>query len=210
MARELALAMSLAGGGAPRLSLDYGCGWGEWAVMAKAFGFESWATELSPSRRENALHLGVRVVNETTLPRGAFGLINLDQVLEHIPTPEACLHLLSTLLHRQGVLRLSVPHARGVRQGLRNFDREMLKPRIGRLNAIAPLEHLNAFTQQGLLVLAASAGFERIIPTWRALVATTMLPGGIVRNAKALLLPAYLRGSSTTQLYFRLSGKSDG
>lgn len=203
MAREMALAMSIAKSSAPRVSLDYGCGWGEWAVMARAFGFESWATELSEARRGNAIRLGAKVVDDALLPRDSFGLINLDQVLEHLPEPASCLRLLSTLLHPDGVLRISVPHSRSVRQGLRNFDQEMQRPRIGKLNAIAPLEHLNAFTQKGLLSLAAMAGLERVVPAWKHLLTTMVLPGGALRAAKALALPAYLRSSSTTQLYFR-------
>lgn len=202
IAREVALGLSLTQPGAPRTSLDYGCGWGEWGCMTQAFGYETWGTELSASRRIHAEKIGIRIVTESELPDAHFGLINLDQVLEHMPDPHACLVLLATKLHPGGVLRLAVPNARKVARALTNFDRELNRPRLGGLNAIAPLEHLNAFTQTGLLHLAGQVGLVRIRPSWAQLLGTLCMPPGITPKAKALLRPFYLRSPWTTDLYF--------
>lgn len=205
IAREVMLALALTGRNAARVSLDYGCGWGEWGRMTQAFGWETWGTELSRTRCEHAEKVGIRIVDEADLPGRHFGLINLDQVLEHMPNPSACIGLLATKLHPHGILRLAVPNARRVAGALKNFDRELFRPRLGGLNAIAPLEHLNAFTQTGLLRLAANAGLVRVRPPWRTLLSTTFFPPGGRAKTKTLLRPFYLRSQQTTQLYFRLA-----
>ena len=202
-AREVQIALSLAATDAPRAALDYGCGWGEWGRMTQAFGCEAWGTELSPTRRENAVQQGIRVVADAELPDNYFGLINLDQVLEHVPAPRATLRLLEGKLHPNGILRLAVPHAGRVQRALRHFDRELTRPRLGGLNAIAPLEHLNAFTTTGLLQLAAECGLARVRPPWSVLLRSLVFPPGISAKLKAGLRPFYLRSTYTTQLYFR-------
>ncbi len=199
-AREVAVALTLAAPASPRTSLDYGCGWGEWGRMTQAFGYETWGTELSPTRRIYAKKIGIHILPEDDLPDHHFGLINLDQVLEHVPDPRTCLRLLAGKLHPSGVLRLAVPNAWRVPRALKAFDRELTRPRLGGLNAIAPLEHLNAFNHKGLVQLASEAGLTRIRPTWRALIGSTLLqPGATV---KALLRPFYLRSRHTTVLFF--------
>ena len=202
-AREVQVALALTRAGAPRTALDYGCGWGEWSRMMQAFGHEAWGTELSPTRREHALRQGIQVVAENELPDAAFGQINLDQVLEHVPTPRACLALLAAKLHPAGSLRLAVPRAGRVPGALRNFDRELRRPRLGGLNAIAPLEHLNAFTPTGLLALATDCGLVRVVPPWSVLIQSFVLPPGLPAKLKSLIRPFYLRSMATTQLYFR-------
>lgn len=203
LAKEAMLSVAQLKPDAPRTALDYGCGWGEWSLITKGFGMESWATELSPSRRANAQQLAIRTVDEDELPDAYFGLINLDQVLEHMPNPEQCLRKLAEKLHPDGILRVAVPTAWRVANALKNFDREIARPGLGDLNAIAPLEHLNAFSQAGIVQLAAKVGLERVRPTWASLAQTTVFPSGWLAKIKAVLLPFYLRGRFTTQLYFR-------
>lgn len=208
LAREVALGLSLARPEAPRTSLDYGCGWGEWGRMTQAFGLETWGTELSPTRRTHAEKCGIRVVADDHLPGDHFGLVNLDQVLEHVPDPHACLSLLARKLHPSGVLRVAVPNARLVARSLKHFDRELKRPRLGGLNAIAPLEHLNAFSHEGLLQLATRAGLAPVRPAWSLLIATTLLTPGARAGLKSLLRPFYLRSRHSTQLYFQRAHES--
>ena len=202
-AREVALALALGPPHTPRTALDYGCGWGEWGRMTQAFGFESWGTELSATRRAHAEKSGIRIEADAGLPDRHFGLVNLDQVLEHVPDPRATLHLLAAKLHPDGILRLSVPNAWKVGRALKNFDRELTRPRLGGLNAIAPLEHLNAFSHNGLVRLALTAGLSPVRPPWGPLLATTLLPPGLAPKIKAFARPFYLRSRFSTQLYLR-------
>jgi SAM-dependent methyltransferase len=203
LAHEVKIVASLTGPAAPRLALDYGCGWGEWSRMTQAFGYEAWGTELSLSRRVHAEKSGIHVVPDAGLPDGSFGLINIDQVLEHVPSPRDTLGLLTAKLHPGGVLRVGVPNGLRVRRALRSFDRELKKPRLGRLNPVAPLEHLNCFTARPLLRLAGACGLRRVRPTWKVLLESFVFPPGIAAKLRTLLRPFYLRSGFATQLYFR-------
>ena len=203
LAGEVCLAAALIRPDSPRRALDYGCGWGEWARMTQACGFEAWGTELSPSRRQHAARAGIRVVADAELPDAAFGLINLDQVLEHLPAPRETLSLLVAKLHPGGVIRIAVPNGWRVSRALRSFDRELARPRLGRLNPVAPLEHLNCFTARPLLRLAGASGLRRVMPPWKILLQSAVLPPGGAASLKTLLRPFYLRSRSATQLFFR-------
>lgn len=204
LSHEVTIAESLARKGAPRRALDYGCGWGEWSRATQALGYEAWGTELSPTRAAHAAQSGIRVVTDAGLPDRSFGLINIDQVLEHVPSPRETLGLLATKLHPGGVLRVGVPNGLRVRRALRFFDRELKKPRLGLLNPVAPLEHLNCFTARPLLRLAGACGLRRVRPSWLVLRRNLVLPPGFSGSLKSLIRPAYLRSSFSTQLYFRL------
>jgi hypothetical protein len=206
LAREVKIAASLAEPDAPRVALDYGCGWGEWSRATQAFGYEAWGTELSSTRQAYAKQSGVNVVTDAELPDQSFGLINIDQVLEHVPSPCETLGLLAAKLHPGGVLRVGVPNGLRVRRALRSFDQELQKPRLGRLNPVAPLEHLNCFTARPLLRLAGACGLRRVRPTWRILLGSLVFPPGNAAKLKALLRPLYLRSRFATQLYFRQTG----
>lgn len=203
LAWEVRTATSLMAPSAPPLALDYGCGWGEWSTATQRQGFSPWGTELSATRRRHAEQAGIRVVSDASLPDAAFGLINLDQVLEHVPQPGETFTLLATKLHPGGVLRVGVPNGLGVRRALRHFDLELTKPRLGRLNPVAPLEHLNCFTTRSLVRLAASCGLQRVVPSWPALLRGLVWPPGAKAKVKTLLRPAYLRSGVATQLYFQ-------
>ena len=203
LSSEVKIAASLAGPDTPRLALDYGCGWGEWSRATQAFGYSAWGTELSSTRRAHATQSGIHVVTDAELPDRSFGLINIDQVLEHVPSPRETLGLLAAKLHPCGVLRVGVPNGLRVRRAFRSFDRELQRPRLGRLNPVAPLEHLNCFTTRPLLRLAAACGLLRVRPTWGILLTSIVFPPGSAAKLKALLRPLYLRSHFATQLYLR-------
>jgi len=203
LVREVAISASLVPATAPSRWLDYGCGWGEWSLAAQKLGRETWGTELSRTRRVHASSAGIVIVEDTDLPDSEFGLINLDQVLEHVPQPRTTIALLAKKLHRDGVLRIAVPNGWRVRSALHQFDRELIRPRLGRLNPIAPLEHLNCFTTRSLERLASSCGLRRVRPTWAAWWRTSQVPPGTVPKIKALAYPFYLRSAWSTVLFFR-------
>ncbi len=203
LAAEVHLAASLVPPRAPRRALDYGCGWGEWARMTQAFGFEAWGTELSPTRRQHAAQAGLRVVADAELPAAAFGLINLDQVLEHLPAPRETLARLAERLHPDGVIRIAVPNGWRVRRALRNFDRELARPRLGGLNPVAPLEHLNCFTHGSLARLAQTCGLRRILPSLGNLWSAWIFPRAPWKSRlRQIFRPLLLRSNHTTQMYF--------
>jgi SAM-dependent methyltransferase len=188
----------------PRLSrlLDYGCGWGEWARAAQSFGFEVWGTELSASRRAACEQAGIKVVADFALPDAYFDVISADQVFEHLPNPSDTLVLLKSKLRQGGVVRIAVPNGLHTQDALKNFDRELRRPRLGRINPIAPLEHLNCFRTSSLVHLAGRAGLVRVIPNWGILRSAFVWPPGLKGKMKQTIMPFYLRSRWTTQLWF--------
>ena len=206
--REVLIAISLLSASAPRLALDYGCGWGEWSQMTQTCGFEAWGTELSATRRTHAEKFGVRIVNDEQLPNHHFGLINLDQVLEHVPNPRETLTLLAAKLHPSGILRIAVPNGLRVAHALRHFDRELTQPRLGGLNPVAPLEHLNCFTNRSLIHLAGACGLRRVLPSLRSSWGSWVFPPHWKSRLKQLFRPLMLRSNFTTQVYLAHSAHS--
>ncbi len=203
IARDVGLSLSLvAAKEKPIRALDYGCGWGEWAIMMAAFGVDSWGTELSPTRRDYCAERGIRLVADANLPEGGFDFINADQVFEHLPDPRGTLQMLTRVLGRNGVMRIAVPNGWRIERRLPDFDRELMAPRLGRVNPVAPLEHLNCFRTRSLVALATGCGLRRVVPSWRLLQSTFHLPSGWRARAKAMVRPFYLRSAWSTQLYF--------
>jgi len=134
-------------------SLDYGMGWGHWAIMALAFGFDSYGTELSPDRIEFAKQRGVKVIDDLeAMEPESFRVINADQVMEHIPDPNRAFGQLSRLLTKGGIMHVAVPD--GTKDAA-SLDDGSWKPKK---SATQLLEHINAFTPQTLMAMAQRNG----------------------------------------------------
>ena len=201
--RQVSLSLALANPmAAPPQVLDYGCGWGEWSRAAKSLGAETWGTELSASRRAACERQGVKVVDDEELPPTAFDVINADQVFEHLPSPAKTLGFLATTLRPGGVIRIAVPNGWRISKKLNSFDRELQAPRLGGLNPIAPLEHLNCFTTTSLMRMAAQCGLMRLRPGWNELWRAFVWPPGLRARIKQVVLPFYLRSQWSTELWF--------
>jgi len=59
---------------------DFGMGWGEWCLMAKAFGLSVFGTELSKSRIDYANTNGVSTISWEKIQDYMFDFINTEQV----------------------------------------------------------------------------------------------------------------------------------
>ena len=170
--------------------LDFGFGWAEWARMAAAYGCEVSGAELSQVRIDYARSVGIRVVDSEDLPADAFHFINTEQVFEHLLEPGAVLKRLAGSLRPGGLVKISVPNAeKSIRKllhvkgfsGLTDAD----------IMAIAPFEHINAFTPGSLAALGKEAGLRPVRPRLRKLYnssAAWMEPKAALR---ALLRPVY-------------------
>lgn len=167
-------------------ALDFGFGWGHWARMAMAWGCEVWGVELSDVRRERGRSYGIRVVDLDALPSCAFDFINTEQVFEHLTNPREVLERLSAALRPKGLLKISVPDASGALRKLK------VKPTFSALGsheqmAVAPLEHVNAFTRDSLEAFGRSVGLRPVRPTLRRMYNAT---SGWLEPARALRLLA--------------------
>ena len=142
--------------------LDFGMGWGKWALMAKAFGCDAYGTELSLQRIEYAKANGIKVIAWDEIPEHRFDFINAEQVFEHLPEPLMTLRHLAGSLKTDGVLRVSVPAARGVERRLRTMDWSARADSSDSLRQVAPLEHINCFRGTSLAGMARTAGMVEV------------------------------------------------
>jgi SAM-dependent methyltransferase len=189
--------------------LDFGMGWGSWCRAAAGLGLNVCGAEISPTRVENAMAHGIRVVDWDEIPTLRFDVINAEQVFEHLPDPLGTLRHLRRALKLGGLLRIGVPDGTRLKANLAAWDWQAPKDSPRSLNAIAPLEHLNCYTRDSLLELARRADLEEVRIARRFIVgdrALTMRTAGR-KLGKALLGP-YLRrrrpGSIWTVLTPRL------
>ena len=148
---------------------DFGLGWAEWASMAQAFGCNVFGTDLSPTRIDNAIRLGIGIVSWEDIPRHGFHYINTEQVFEHLVSPRETLERLASALLPGGLLKFSVPDARKSLSKLEAgetfgslSDREKM--------SVHPLEHINSFTYGSIMRLAELAGLKALRPGMRRLL----------------------------------------
>lgn len=142
--------------------LDFGMGWGKWALMVKAFGCNSVGLELSKARIENAKLNAITVIEWNEIPQHHFDFINTEQVFEHIPEPLQTLRHLKTALKMDGIIKISVPTANDMNRRLKIMDWKAPKGTKYSLNPVAPLEHINYFTRSSLVRMASEAGMEEV------------------------------------------------
>ena len=96
--------------------LDVGAGIGTFLSLARAqFGWDVVGTEVSASaigiaRDRYGIELMPGRIEDLALSAGAFDLITLWHVLEHVPSPAQTLALCRTLLAPDGLLAVAVPN----------------------------------------------------------------------------------------------------
>ncbi len=133
--------------------LDYGMGWGAWALMAQAFGYDVYGLEVADSRIQYAQEKGIKVINPQDLKNHKFDYINSYHVFEHIDQPLENLKKLNDILEDQGVINLTVPNGLFIERKL-NENFKAAK------NALHPLEHINCFKPSVFRAMAGRAGFN--------------------------------------------------
>ena len=141
---------------------DFGMGWGRWALMAKAFGCDSYGAELSLERKEYAKSIGINVIVWDEIPKYRFDFINTEQVFEHLPEPLHVLRHLKTALKTNGILKVSVPTASYIRRRLEKMNWNAPIGSKDSLNLVAPLEHINCFRRSSLVKMASEADMEEV------------------------------------------------
>lgn len=141
--------------------LDIGCGNGQRLLELQNYGCQSlFGVEPTVGAAEQArLHTRADVraclLEEARLPEGQFGLVILNQVLEHVPSPADTLALIHRLLAGGGRLYLTVPNYGSLEARWAGADWDGLQ-----LPA-----HLHHFTAQPLRRLLEEAGYR--IEQWR-------------------------------------------
>jgi SAM-dependent methyltransferase len=128
--------------------------------MVEAYGCETHAADLEPSHIEHLRARGVRAHPVEALPSNTFHYINAEQVFEHLVSPMDVIQRLADSLVPGGLLRVGVPNGSGIESLLVNPDWAAPKGSARSLNAIAPLEHLNCYTRDTLVVLGQQAALR--------------------------------------------------
>lgn len=150
----------------PKL-LDYGSGFGVWAKSASSIGFIVTAYEPSMERSSNDDSSQYDLVNSTSELEGrVFDVINLEQVLEHVPDPYELLLGLKKYCNKNTILRISVPNILRCPEGNNIWNDWPYDGR--RVHTMAPFEHLHGFTPHSLKRVTALAGFAPVnsLATW--------------------------------------------
>ena len=133
--------------------LDYGMGWGYWCAAGKEMGCDSYGFEISETYRDFAKKNGINVLERSDIAENApFDVINLEQVLEHVPNPREIIEFLSSNLSDNGVLIIGVPNGGRIRKDLRNPEYTMSK------DSVWALQHINTFNNATLAYLTESVG----------------------------------------------------
>jgi 2-polyprenyl-3-methyl-5-hydroxy-6-metoxy-1,4-benzoquinol methylase len=171
--------------------LDFGMGWGKWALMAKAFGCDSYGIEISEERIKYAKSNGIKVINWDDIQQHRFDFINTEQVFEHISEPLNTLQYLKAALKPHGIVKVSVPSASDIDRRLKIMDWKSPKGSANSLNAVAPLEHINCFRRASLLKMAEAAGMEEVQISMVKQYQYTTGWSGIRNIAKKIVYPIY-------------------
>ena len=141
---------------------DFGSGWGEWCNLAKGYGCLAFGSELSQTRIDHSRKLGVPIIPYEDIPEHRFDYINTEQVFEHIPKPLETLHYLTQSLKPNGIIKISVPNGGDIKRLLSVMDWSAPKGSENSLNPVAPLEHINCFSQRSILKMTEKLGLTPV------------------------------------------------
>lgn len=179
----------------PHRVLDIGGGWGQWSRLAMVLGCESYFFDISARRSAHVKNLGLQVL--TDLPAaldGTFDLVNMAQILEHVPDPRAFLGRTATLLRPGGGCVISVPFARR-------------SAKVASQGPFHPLEHINGFTPRALVRLIGACG---LVPKADLVRSVPLSPRALARamgrNAVLRLLPPARFPMTTNQFAIKPPG----
>lgn len=144
--------------------LDLGCGEGFFAAEFVRSGWQVRCCDYSDYalRKHNPSLLDVfeqgelhSTAEQLVRENASFGLINLQNVLEHVVDPSALLNsLLSLLAPQNGCLRIKVPNDYSA------FQQKLQAENLTENTWFAPPEHLSYFNRESLASLLKHCGYE--------------------------------------------------
>jgi 2-polyprenyl-3-methyl-5-hydroxy-6-metoxy-1,4-benzoquinol methylase len=143
--------------------LDLGCGEGFFASCFKSFGWEVKCVDFSndgisrhnPSLLPNFTESDLLTyLNSHGSEISKYGLINLDNVLEHLVDPIAMIRTLRGLIKAKTVVRIEVPN------DFSSFQSLLVKRGCTEETWVVLPDHLSYFNKDSLLALLESEGFK--------------------------------------------------
>lgn len=143
--------------------LDIGCGTAEFLSYMQNKGYDVVGIEPSKIAYEKAISKKLRVYNcglhEFSEKTRKFDVINMTNVLEHIPNPQQTISECKTLLNRGGIIRVKVPN------DFNKLQLEIIENTSRNKWWIAKPDHINYFNFETLINLLNYEGFEVINKT---------------------------------------------
>lgn len=134
--------------------IDIGCGAGSLLRAVARAGWRAQGTEIAPQPVQMLRAEGYDVLlgdaAELELELGAYDVVSLIEVIEHVPEPRALMARAAALLRPGGVLFMTTPHARGVSGRVLGLQ----------WSAVSPPEHLQLFSRSGMSMALAASGFS--------------------------------------------------
>jgi SAM-dependent methyltransferase len=137
--------------------LDFGMGWGQWLLLAKAMGVNVYGMELSEKRLEMARKNNIEVIDWDNKQNVKFDFINTEQVFEHLTNPKDTLLHLKKFLSPNGVIKISVPVGQFVKDSIKKLDWNLDRNDANSMNCISPLEHINCYKYESIIELGRQA-----------------------------------------------------
>jgi hypothetical protein len=173
--------------------------------MALAHGCDVYAVEVNPTAADFCRRRGIKIVTRDELKDLRFDFINVDQVMEHLTDPLGVARLLAGLLQPWGMMKWSTPNnpelPRLLRAAQASGDESVLNPKT--IDSLAPLEHVNLFSNESLKFLGRQVGLEPVrLPFWKWMGAGQIwnLPRQLNRN---LIVPLKRFRMKGTYLWFK-------
>lgn len=147
-----------------RRVLELGCGEGRFGALLKARqSVEVWGVETHPEAARAAGSRLDRVVSGDVngiwaqLPEGRFDVVVLNDVLEHLADPDACLRQVAARLEPRGLVVSSIPNVRYFRV---LWDLLFKAKWEYADHGVLDRTHLRFFTSDSIRQLYAQNGFE--------------------------------------------------
>lgn len=140
--------------------MDFGAGYGGFCAIAAGLGLNIHAFDLSADKNEHINNLGVTIINKLDKYKGFFNFIYVSQVFEHLAEPAAVIKELESCLTADGFLFISVPDCKTINNVLVNKG---LSPEL--FEFLSPHQHVNAFTNSTLKLLASNVGLTALSMT---------------------------------------------
>ncbi len=136
--------------------LDVGCSAGVFAATARVAGYRVSAFDCSPvavqfARERFGLDAQVASLETSDFPAGAFDVITLWDVIEHLTDPWQALRKVAGWLAPGGILALRTPNTRCLRVRLRGLET---------WDMVSPPEHWHLFSGRSLALLLEQTGFQ--------------------------------------------------
>ena len=135
--------------------LDYGAGSGTWSDIADELGFN--VVSYEPHTKRTIKKKYCQTDDWKEVADNKYDVVICNQVLEHLNDPVACLREMRTVCKNRAVLFSSTPNINKVKK------QSLVEtwPWDGKqMHLMAPMQHLQGFSQNSLITAHKSAGFE--------------------------------------------------